>query len=130
MRHEERIAEELNISPRQVTATIQLLDDGATVPFISRYRKEVTGSLDDLEVANIRDRIQQLRDLDTRREAILKSIDEQEKLTPELAKKINEATTMSALGTEFVLRRLLTTPSVLTSTSSTPTCGSPCRARR
>lgn len=97
MRHEELIASELNIAPRQVVATIGLLDEGATVPFISRYRKEVTGSLDDLQVAAVRDRIQQLRDLDTRREAILKSINEQEKLTPELEKKINEAKTMTAL---------------------------------
>ena len=97
MRHEERIANELNIAPRQVEATVSLLDEGATVPFISRYRKEVTGSLDDLQVAAIRDRIQQLRDLDTRREAILKSIKEQEKLTPELEKKIKAAETMTAL---------------------------------
>ncbi|MEP0985384.1 Tex family protein [Ekhidna sp.] len=97
MRHEERIASELNIAPKQVDATVGLLDEGATVPFISRYRKEVTGSLDDLQVASIRDRIQQLRDLDVRREAILKSIKEQEKLTPELEKKINEAQTMTAL---------------------------------
>ncbi|WP_436515205.1 Tex family protein [Ekhidna sp. To15] len=97
MRHEERIAQELSINPKQVIATVALLDEGATVPFISRYRKEVTGSLDDLQVASVRDRIQQLRDLDARREAILKSIEEQEKLTPELKKKINEAQTMTAL---------------------------------
>ncbi|MFK7954437.1 MAG: Tex family protein, partial [Ekhidna sp.] len=97
MRHEERIAQELNVNTRQVDATVGLLDEGATVPFISRYRKEVTGSLDDLQVASVRDRMQQLRDLDTRRTAILKSIKEQEKLTPELEKKINEAQTMSAL---------------------------------
>lgn len=97
MTHQEQIAQELSISVRQVAATINLLDDGATVPFISRYRKEVTGSLDDLQVAAIRDRSQQLRDLDARREAILKSIKEQEKLTPELEKKINEAETMAKL---------------------------------
>ena len=97
MRHEERIARELGIARQQVEATVKLLDEGATVPFISRYRKEVTGSLDDLQVAGIRDRVQQLRDLDARREAILKSIKEQEKLTPELEKKINEAETMAAL---------------------------------
>lgn len=97
MRHEERIAQELSITPQQVKATVNLLDDGATVPFIARYRKEVTGSLDDLQVTGVRDRIQQLRDLDARREAILKSIKEQEKLTPELEKKINAAETMSAL---------------------------------
>ncbi|MEO9485765.1 MAG: Tex family protein [Ekhidna sp.] len=97
MRHEERIAQELNVGTKQVIATVALLDEGATVPFISRYRKEVTGSLDDLQVAGIRDRIDQLRDLDARREAILKSIKEQEKLTPELEKKINAALTMTAL---------------------------------
>lgn len=97
MTHEEKIAKELGVSSKQVTATVNLLDEGATVPFISRYRKEVTGSLDDLQVTSIRDRIQQLRDLDTRKEAILKSIKEQEKLTPELEKKILGAETMTAL---------------------------------
>ena len=97
MTHEEKIAEELSVSARQVVATVGLLDEGATVPFISRYRKEVTGSLDDIQVTSIRDRIQQLRDLDARREAILKSIKEQEKLTPELEKKINAAETMATL---------------------------------
>ncbi len=97
MTHQDRIAKELSIRPAQVIATIKLLDEGATVPFISRYRKEVTGSLDDLQVAAIRDRIQQLRDLDSRREAILKSIKEQEKLTPVLEKQINEAETMTKL---------------------------------
>ncbi|WP_186758486.1 Tex family protein [Echinicola salinicaeni] len=95
--HYLKIAEELNIKHKQVSDTIELLDEGATVPFISRYRKEVTGSLDEVQVAAIRDRVQQLRDLDKRREAILKSIKEQEKLTPELEEKINAAETMSAL---------------------------------
>ena len=98
MTHEEKIAEELSVSARQVVATVGLLDEGATVPFISRYRKEVTGSLDDIQVTSIRDRIQQLRDLDARREAILKSIKEQEKLTPELEKKINAAETMATFS--------------------------------
>lgn len=97
MTHEEKIAKELAVNPKQVVATVNLLDEGATVPFISRYRKEVTGSLDDLQVTNVRDRIQQLRDLDSRREAILKSIKEQEKLTPELEQKILAAETMTAL---------------------------------
>ncbi|MFC0261699.1 Tex family protein [Fontibacter flavus] len=92
-----KVAEELQIKVKQVTDTIELLDEGATVPFISRYRKEVTGSLDEVQVAAIRDRIQQLRDLDKRREAILKSIQEQGKLTPELEGKINAAETMSML---------------------------------
>ncbi|AFL84881.1 transcriptional accessory protein [Belliella baltica DSM 15883] len=95
--HYLKIAGELNIKLKQVTDTIALLDEGATVPFISRYRKEVTGSLDEVQVAAIRDRTQQLRDLDKRREAILKSIKEQGKLTEELEKKINAAETMSLL---------------------------------
>ncbi|WP_143961713.1 Tex family protein [Litoribacter populi] len=95
--HYLKIAEELSIKLKQVTDTAALLDEGATVPFISRYRKEVTGSLDEVQVAGIRDRVQQLRDLDKRREAILKSIKEQEKLTPELEEKINGAETMALL---------------------------------
>lgn len=95
--HYSRIAQELTIGAHQVEATVMLLDTGATVPFISRYRKEQTGSLDEVYVMKIRDRIEQLRDLDTRREAILKSIKEQEKLTPELEAAINAAETMSAL---------------------------------
>ncbi|HHP7240812.1 MAG TPA: Tex family protein [Cyclobacteriaceae bacterium] len=97
MQHEETIARELSITPRQVGATIHLIDGGATVPFISRYRKEVTGSLDDVQVTTIRDRIQQLKDLDDRRDTILKSIKEQGKLTPELEHKINSAENMSRL---------------------------------
>lgn len=95
--HSEIIARELSIRSHQVAATIALLDEGATVPFISRYRKERTGSLDDLAVGTIRDRLQQLRDLDKRRGSILKSIDEQGKLTPELKDKIEKAETMAAL---------------------------------
>jgi uncharacterized protein len=85
------------VSAKQVETTIELLDGGATVPFISRYRKEATGSLDEVQVAAIRDRILQLRELDKRRESILKSITEQGKLTPELEKSINQAQTMSEL---------------------------------
>lgn len=95
--HSEKIAKELLVKPSQVEATVNLLDEGATVPFISRYRKERTGSLDDLAVSTIRDRIQQLRDLDKRRESILGSIEEQGKLTPELKAKINEAETLNVL---------------------------------
>ncbi|GAB3910259.1 Tex family protein [Mucilaginibacter boryungensis] len=95
--HHHKIATELSITDKQVNATIALLDEGATVPFISRYRKELTGSLDEVQVAAIRDRVQQLRDLDKRREAILKSLTEMGKLTPELEKQINEAETMVLL---------------------------------
>ncbi|EON76104.1 Transcription accessory protein (S1 RNA-binding domain) [Lunatimonas lonarensis] len=97
LNHYLKIAEELGIQLKQVDETVSLLDEGATVPFISRYRKEVTGSLDEVQVAAIRDRIQQLRDLEKRKEAVLKSIKEQGKLTEELEKKIAAAETMSVL---------------------------------
>ena len=95
--HAQLIATELSINPKQVQATIKLLDEGGTVPFISRYRKEVTGGLDEVAIAAIRDRQQQLQELDKRREAILKSLKEQEKLTPELEKRVMETETMSRL---------------------------------
>lgn len=95
--HIHKIATELSIPSKQVHATLALLDEGATVPFISRYRKEMTGSLDEVAIAAIRDRVNQLRDLDKRKEAILKSLKEQEKLTPELEQKVNEAETMALL---------------------------------
>ncbi|MDB5134245.1 MAG: RNA-binding transcriptional accessory protein [Mucilaginibacter sp.] len=95
--HYKKIALELSIAEKQVSTTAGLLDEGATVPFISRYRKEMTGSLDEVQVAAVRDRLQQLRELDKRREAILKSLTEMGKLTPELEKQINEAETMVLL---------------------------------
>jgi len=95
--HYKKIAAELSIAEKQVSATAALLDEGATVPFISRYRKELTGTLDEVQVTAIRDRLQQLRELDKRREAILKSLTELGKLTPELEKQVNEAETMVAL---------------------------------
>jgi uncharacterized protein len=95
--HYKKIAAELSINERQVDATVALLDEGATLPFISRYRKEVTGSLDEVQVGAIRDRILQLRELDKRREAILKSLTEMGKLTPELEKAINAAESMAML---------------------------------
>ena len=92
-----QIAEELKIAPSKVAATTGLLDDGSTVPFISRYRKEITGNLDEVEITNIRDRLTQLRDLDKRRAAILASIKEQGKLTKELEAKIIAAKTMAVI---------------------------------
>lgn len=97
MNYELQIAQELQIAPNQVKATLELLDTGGTVPFIARYRKEATGELDEVQVAAIRDRVEQLRDLDKRKEAILKSIQEQGKLTPELENKVKSAETMSKL---------------------------------
>jgi uncharacterized protein len=95
--HYKKIAAELAISEKQVKATAELLDEGATVPFISRYRKELTGSLDEVQVTSIRDRVLQLRELDKRREAILKSLTDMGKLSPELEKQLNAAETMTAL---------------------------------
>ncbi|WP_444928995.1 Tex family protein [Microbulbifer sp. SSSA002] len=92
-----RIAEELNVRPQQVTAAVSLLDEGATVPFIARYRKEVTGALDDTQLRTLEDRLRYLRELEERRAAILKSIDEQGKLTPELSQQINSADTKNRL---------------------------------
>lgn len=79
-----RLAEELSVGERQVAAAIQLLDEGSTVPFIARYRKEVTGSLDDGQLRTLEERLAYLRELDARREAVLASIEEQGKLTDEL----------------------------------------------
>jgi uncharacterized protein len=86
-----RIAEELGVREQQVNATIALLDEGATVPFIARYRKEVTGALDDIQLRNLEDRLRYLRELEDRRETILKSIDEQGKLSDELRAAIESA---------------------------------------
>ncbi|MDR7131389.1 uncharacterized protein J2X69_003753 [Algoriphagus sp. 4150] len=97
MNYEVQIAAELQIKPSQVNATVQLLDEGGTVPFISRYRKEATGELDEVQVAAIRDRVLQLRELAKRKEAVLKSIEEQGKLTQELKQKVESAETMSRL---------------------------------
>ncbi len=92
-----RIATELLLSPRQVEAAAALLDDGATVPFIARYRKERTDSLNEVAIASIRDRLEQLRQLDERREAILASLIERELLTDELKTAIAGAETMAKL---------------------------------
>ncbi|AOM76740.1 Tex family protein [Pedobacter steynii] len=95
--HSKIIAAELSVAEKQVIATIELLDEGATVPFISRYRKEMTGSLDEVQVAAIRDRFQQLRELDKRREAILKALAALDKLSPELEAQINAATNIATI---------------------------------
>lgn len=91
------IAQELNVKLQQVAAAIELLDAGATVPFISRYRKEVTGGLSDTQLRSLEERLHYLRELEDRRQTILKSISEQGKLTPELEKSIVEADNKSTL---------------------------------
>lgn len=92
-----RIAEELGVRPQQVEAAVALLDEGSTVPFIARYRKEVTGSLDDTQLRHLEERLRYLRELDDRRASILASIEEQGKLTPELAREIKLADTKTRL---------------------------------
>jgi protein Tex len=93
----QRIAEELTVRVQQVEAAIALLDDKATVPFIARYRKEATGGLDDTQLRGLEERLTYLRELEERRAAILKSIEEQGKLTPELAASIQQADTKARL---------------------------------
>ncbi len=91
------IASELKLTPTQVQCVVDLLSDGSTIPFIARYRKELTGSLDEVALASIRDRYEQLIELDKRKAAILKSIEKQGKLTPALANAVEEAETLTAL---------------------------------
>ena len=92
-----KIAEELGVREQQVSASVALLDEGATVPFISRYRKEVTGGLDDLQLRDLELRLRYLRELEDRKQAIIASIAEQDKLTPQLEAKINAAQTKSLI---------------------------------
>ena len=91
------ISNELSVKETQVIAAVALLDEGSTVPFISRYRKEVTGGLDDTQLRKLEERLQYLREMEDRRGTILKSIAEQEKLTPELEVQINTAETKTQL---------------------------------
>ncbi|MBL8842269.1 MAG: RNA-binding transcriptional accessory protein [Planctomycetes bacterium] len=91
------IASELAVAPANVAAVLKLLEEGSTVPFIARYRKEATGSLDEVQIRSIQERSAYLKDLDERRTTVLKSIAEQGKLTPELEAKLRGATTKAAL---------------------------------
>jgi len=93
----QKIATELDIKTQQVIAAIGLLDEGSTVPFISRYRKEATGGLDDLQLRDLELRLRYLREMDERVETIIASISEQDKLTPELEKQIRAAETKTVL---------------------------------
>lgn len=93
----ELIARKLGLHDWQVENTIRLMDEGATIPFISRYRKEMTGSLDEVQLLNIKNDYNRLKELNLRRGSIIKSIEEQEKMTPELMQKIEAAETMAEL---------------------------------
>ena len=92
-----QIADELKVRPAQIHAAVELLDGGATVPFIARYRKEATDGLDDIQLRELESRLGYLRELEERRSAVLKSIEEQGKLTPELQKLILAAPTKQEL---------------------------------
>ena len=91
------IAETINANAAQVTAAVSLLDGGATVPFVARYRKEATGGLDDTQLRTLADRLSYLRELEARRATILQSIKDQGKLTDELTRSILQADTKSTL---------------------------------
>src|SRR5512137_250720 len=92
-----KIAQELHLSPEQVAATAALLGEGGTVPFIARYRKEATGSLDEVAITAVRDRLAQMAELDERRTAILQSLAERQLLTEELKAKVDAAETLAVL---------------------------------
>ena len=96
-KYAKRIAEELHLTEEQVKNTLELLEGGATIPFVARYRKEATGSLDEVQIGQIKELHTKWVELDKRRAAILDSIREQGKLTPELEAKINEVLSMSEL---------------------------------
>lgn len=92
-----QLTSEFNLRPEQVTNTVKLIDDGNTIPFIARYRKEATGSLSDEILRDFYDRLSYLRNLEDKKEEILRLIDEQENLTDEIAKSIENAVTLSEL---------------------------------
>ncbi|MFL5562255.1 MAG: Tex family protein [Gemmatimonadaceae bacterium] len=93
----QQVATELSLNPKQVAGALTLFDEGNTLPFIARYRKEATGALDEVQLRDVRERADYLRELEDRRAAVLKSVDEQGKLTPELVAKIGGAVTKQAL---------------------------------
>ncbi|HTF18002.1 MAG TPA: Tex-like N-terminal domain-containing protein, partial [Chryseolinea sp.] len=93
----EQIAKELSLQVKHVNAVTTLLQEGATIPFISRYRKELTGSMDEVAVGAIKDRLEQLQELDARRESIISSIEKQGKLTVELMSAVVSAETLAQL---------------------------------
>ena len=91
----QQLSQELKLRPNQVEAAVRLLDEGNTIPFIARYRKEMTDSLDDAALRDLADRLEYLRNLQKRREEVLRSVAEQEKLTPELEAAVQSARTLA-----------------------------------
>ncbi|MCI5137996.1 MAG: RNA-binding transcriptional accessory protein, partial [Candidatus Electrothrix sp. AR1] len=100
--NQHRIAQALNIAPQQVLAAAQLLEEGATVPFISRYRKELTGSLDVVQVAAIRDQLAEFAALAKRRKTMLESLTNRELLTADLEKSLRQANDLTTLEDIFL----------------------------
>lgn len=95
--YDKQIAKELQLSPHQIAAVIKLFEEDCTIPFIARYRKEATGSLDEVQIIKIRERLTQLQELDKRRDSIAKSLSERELLSPELQQRIEKAITLTEL---------------------------------
>ena len=115
----QKIKEELQVEKWQVEAAVKLIDEGNTIPFISRYRKEVTGSLNDEQLRNLDERLTYLRSLEDKKEQVLKSIEEQGKLTDELKEKILAAQTLVVARTQ---ENLCCPPAPTFPTASTHTC--------
>ncbi|MDD4731830.1 MAG: Tex family protein [Desulfovibrio sp.] len=103
--HSQRMAQELSLPPNRVRAVLDLLEQGATIPFIARYRKEATGSMDEVAVMAIRDRHEQLQELDKRRHAILKSLEERDLLSDELRRAVHAAPDLAALEDVYLPHR-------------------------
>lgn len=97
MNYTNSIAKSLGIQVSQVENTVELLNEGATLPFIARYRKERTGSLDEVQIGNIKDELARLKELDKRRESIIEAIDKQDKMTGELLAKLKACTQLNQL---------------------------------
>lgn len=95
--HIAKIVKELNVNESQIQAVADLLEQGSTIPFIARYRKEATGSLDEVVVTAVRDRLSQLKELDSRKETILKSLEQNGHLTDQLKESVESAETMTVL---------------------------------
>ena len=102
-----KISEELNVKEWQVQAAVELIDEGCTIPFIARYRKEKTGSLNDEVLRNLGERLTYLRNLEEKKAQVISAIESQEKMTPELKKQIEEAQTMVAVEDLYRPYRLL-----------------------
>ena len=119
------IAQELSVSPAQIESAIKLIDEGSTIPFIARYRKEATGGLDDAQLRTLEERLMYLRNLETRKAEVLNSIKEQGKLTEELRTSIEGATVMQRVEDLYKPFKKKGDPRVESARSGTRTIGRP-----